>query len=423
MRIIPAGPFSFTAQNASTLVYAGADAQSLSISVLDHDLVRVRLLPDGAYRLAHTWAIADASGDVPREGRHRDDLTPFPLPAFSTTVQGDAVIIQTEALRIRVQPGDLRLTWADAAGQVFAEDTDFRAYATNPTGREIYHYQKHNPAHHYYGFGEKAGALDKSGLRLEMRNSDALGYNAVSDDPLYKHWAFYITLVPELNLAYGMFYDTLATCALSMGRERHAYYGQYRSFQADDGDLDYYLIYGPTIADVVAKFTRLIGRMMLPPRWSLGYLASTMTYTEAPDAQVQLMRFIAQCQEHDIPCDLFQLSSGYATDVENGKRYTFHWNPRKIPDIPGIVGAFHAAGIKLSANVKPYFAESHPLRAEIQALDGFIKNPDDDSPAPQILWVGDDVPREIGGHLDFTNPQAYAWWQTQAQAALLEYGI
>ena len=104
-------------------------------------------------------------------------------------------------------------------------------------------------------------------------------------DPLYKHWSFYITYVPSLKIAYGIFYDNLAHSVFDMGREHHAYYGFYRSYQADDGDLDYYLMLGQSIEAVVEKFTKLIGRMIMPPRWSLGYLGSTMTYTEMPDAE------------------------------------------------------------------------------------------------------------------------------------------
>lgn len=54
-----------------------------------------------------------------------------------------------------------------------------------------------------------------------------------------------------------------------------------------------------------------------------------MHYTDAPDAQNQLMNFIRLCEEHAIPCDSFQLSSGY-TSI-NGKRYVFNWNYDKVP--------------------------------------------------------------------------------------------
>ena len=133
-----------------------------------------------------------------------------------------------------------------------------------------------------------------------------------------------------------------------MGREIDNYYGPYRTYQADDGDLDYILIYGPTIPEVVAKLATLIGRMALPPRWSLGYLGSTMQYTEAPDAPAPLARFVALCAEHDIPCDGFHLSSGYTTGAD-GKRYVFEWNRDKVPGPQEMIATFQRAGMHVIA--------------------------------------------------------------------------
>lgn len=45
-------------------------------------------------------------------------------------------------------------------------------------------------------------------------------------------------------------------------------------------DIDYYFIYGPTIEDVVKKIAQLTGKTVFAPRWSLGYLASGMKYSE-----------------------------------------------------------------------------------------------------------------------------------------------
>lgn len=83
-----------------------------------------------------------------------------------------------------------------------------------------------------------------------------------------------------------------------------------------------------------------------------------MHYTDAPDAQVQLQKFIALCQQHDIPCDSFQLSSGY-TSIKN-KRYVFNWNYDKVPQPKVMSQTFLQAGIKLAANIKPCLLQDHP---------------------------------------------------------------
>ena len=78
---------------------------------------------------------------------------------------------------------------------------------------------KRDPAERYYGFGEKSGDADKHGRRLRMGTADALGYDAGTSDPLYKHIPFYLTVRPDHGgAAVGLFYDNLARGALTWDR-------------------------------------------------------------------------------------------------------------------------------------------------------------------------------------------------------------
>jgi alpha-glucosidase len=321
-----------------------------------------------------------------------------------------------------VNLNDARIEWNDAAGQYFAGDLRHRAYTYDRAGRGIYHYMERRNDEHYYGFGERSGRLDKYGRRLRMLNVDALGYNAETSDPLYKHYPFYITYIPSLKIAYGLFYDNLATTVFDLGQEIDAFWGYYRYYMAEDGDLDYYLIYGPTIEAVVQKFTALTGRPILLPRWSLGYLGSTMSYTEAPDAQTQLKRFTELCEQHDIPCDLFHLSSGYTTD-QTGKRFVFTWNRSRIPSPEQMVQSFHEAGIRLAPNIKPYLLTTHPAYEQLRTAGGFICDPDTGGPALSRFWSGGAFESEEGAYIDFSSETGFNWWKQQAQATLLSFGI
>ncbi len=356
------------------------------------------------------------NGDMPREGRRRDDLSPFPCPSFNLETGTTALHLDTGQLKLEINLGDFWINWSDARGNGFASDLPRRAYAYDAGGRFVFHYLEHRPGEHYYGFGERAGELDKSGMRMEMRNLDALSYNARTTDPLYKHFPIYITFLPDAQIAYGLFYDNLATTVFDMGREIDAYHGRYRYYQAEDGDLDYYLIYGPSIPEVVEKFTALTGRMPLPPRWGLGFLDTTMTYLDAPNAQEQLKKFAALCLEHHIPCDLFHLGSGYTLD-ENGKRNVFTWSRSRFPDPHAMVQDFARAGIRVGANCKPALLTTHPRYGEVARFGGFVKSAEQDAPEISVFWGGD------ASYLDFTNPMTYDWWKQNARAQLLEYGI
>lgn len=391
--------------------------------VAEH-VVRVRHYPDGKPRMNRTWAIVDQNGAMPREGRQREAPASFVSPNVTnqSTTNGP-VILQSAALRLTIHHGaNLQVEVADQRNRVFHADVPRFAYAYNRGGDDVFHYVQRPEGELYYGFGERAGPLEKNKHRLRMVNHDALGYDAEKTDPLYKHCPFYITFDPARQIAYGLFYDNYATTTFDMGKEIDVYRGIYRSYQAAGGDLDYYVIYGPTIPQVIERYTQLVGRPMFPPRWTLGYLGSTMTYTEADDAQEQLKQFAQLCDEHDIPCDLFHLSSGYTTNSK-GERRVFTWNRYRIPNPQQMVDDFHAAGIRLSPNVKPYLLASHPNYDEVRERGGFIRAADDETPETATFWAGGINQMGQGAYLDFTSEAGYGWWQEKARQQLLDYGI
>lgn len=408
---------------AHPLVLDGSRGERLTVSVLDHDLIRVWHCPDGSPRLDRTWVVCGPNGDTPRAGRRRDDLSPFACPSFALEALPGAVRVQTALLQITLHTGHFRIEWADAAGRVFAADANARPYLYDRRGSAVSHILQRRPDEHYYGLGEKSGPLDKHGQRYRLATADALGYDAEHSDPLYKHWPFYITLVPELGIAYGLLYDNPAQGTIDLGRAINALHGgDFRSYQAEAGDLDYTLIFGPTIPEVLEKLAALIGRPALPPRWSLGYLGSTMSYTEAPDAQEQLKQFVDLCAAHDIPCDLFHLSSGYTTDAQ-GRRCVFTWNRNRVPDPPAMAAHFRAAGMHLAANIKPYLLTVHPRYDELAAAGGFVQAADSDEPEVNRFWSGGAYETAPGAYVDFSSAAGFDWWKARIKEALLAVGI
>jgi alpha-glucosidase len=408
--------FHEKSSTSSTLAFTGQHGERFKVSVLADDLIHVQMFPNDQPRFNRTWMVVGKEGDVPCEGRLRNDLSPFPLPSFHCTPQDSSIQLRTQQLRMDISLDNFAINWFDAVGRSIASDLAGRAYVYDRAGNAVWHYLEHRAHEHYYGFGERSGELDKVGRRMRMLNLDAFNYDAEKSDPLYKHFPFYITFNSHTQTAYGLFYDNLATSVFEMGGEIDTYHGLYRYYQANDGDIDYYMIYGPTVEQVVEKLARLIGLPILPPRWSLGYLGSTMSYTEVPDAQKQLQRFVALCEQHQIPCDLFHLSSGYTLD-ENGKRNVFTWDRERIPNPKAMVENFARAGIKLTANIKPALLLSHPRYTEVAAFGGFIKKADSETPETVAFWGGP------ASYLDFTNPQTRLWWKQSIREQLLEVGI
>lgn len=389
----------------------------LVVKVLENALIRVVLLKDGTYRLDRTWAIAP-EGDVPFDGRTRDDLAGFSCPDFMLDEQDGRLVLETEKLRLTINT-PLAFVWESrpAAGepwQEIARDRPQDAYMIGRRDHRNHHFMRRNPDERYYGLGEKAGGLERTGRRFEMRNLDAMGYDAQTTDPLYKHIPFTITDKGQLG-AVGLYYDTLAPCWFDLGNEKDNYHLPFRAFRAADGDLDYYFSWAPSVLDIVKQHHRLTGGTAFMPRWGLGYSGSTMAYTDSENAQERLMEFLGKLSEEDMPCDSFQMSSGYT--AIKGKRYVFHWNTDRFPDVETMTRAYAEAGINLIANIKPVLLDDHPLFKEAAEAGLFIRDSETGEPEQSPFWDG------YGSHLDFTNEDTVRWWQQNLKDKLFSRGI
>ncbi len=409
--------FALAQEERGHLVLREAHGAVVHIFVLEDDIVRVAVLPDGVWTLPATWAIAPGADDVAAEGRSREDVSGFTCPAYTKSEADGLLTIETARLRLTVKLAGLFCRWEMKRGEEWvriARDRATQAYDFGWWDGRAHHYLAREAGEKYFGLGECSGDMDRGGRRIRLSNTDALGYSAKTSDPLYKHIPFYITHNTHTNAAFGLFYDTLSDCAFDFGCERSNYHGFHRSFSAELGDLDYTVIAGPTVADVTRRFTWLTGRPAFMPKWSLGYSGSTMSYTDAPDAQARMNEFLAKCAEHDILCQSFHLSSGYTSIGD--KRYVFHWNRDKFPDPAAFVAHYAAHGVKLIPNIKPCLLSDHPLYAEAAREGHFIA---DETGAPLMVqfWGA------LGAYVDFTNPRAVAWWQARVTDALLDVGM
>ncbi|MBD1382542.1 glycoside hydrolase family 31 protein [Metabacillus arenae] len=389
---------------------------SITVYVLEDDLFRVYLREKEL--LSKTWMVAPGMEDVPYEGREKTDFSPFSLPTYHITEEDHSCSIETEKIKVTIDLTKLVLFWyykKDDKWILIANDRKTQSYNMDSRlGEGIYHYMERHPDEQYFGLGEKAGNVNKYGKRFRMVSYDAMGYDAEFTDPLYKHVPYYLTRNVNTNISYGIFYDSMSSSVFDMGLELDNYHGHYRYFQSDEGDLDYYFFVGPTIEKVVKRVSWLTGKTILPPKWSLGYSGSTMSYTDAPNAQDKLEEFMERTEKEDILCDSFQLSSGYTSIGD--KRYVFNWNTQKVPDPQGLMENFHKHGIKVCANIKPCLLIDHPAYQELHARSMFIQNGAGGSEVSQF-WD------DLGSYLDFSNQETFTWWKDRVKDSLLKYGI
>ncbi|HXX86511.1 MAG TPA: alpha-glucosidase, partial [Casimicrobiaceae bacterium] len=190
---------------------------------LAEDLVRVLFLRGGEFKEPRTWMVAPGGGDVPWEGRDRLDTSAFARPDFKLRQADAEVVVATSALALAITLKPFGLRWS-AGGKPFASDRPTYSYQWGERAGVIRHYMAREPADRFYGLGDKTGRLDKHGRRLRTLALDALGYDARSSDPLYKHWPFMLGIDGASSIAFGLFYDTLAPATFDLGCEYDNYH-------------------------------------------------------------------------------------------------------------------------------------------------------------------------------------------------------
>ena len=260
-----------------------------------------------------------------------------------------------------------------------------------------------------YGLGEKFGRLDRRGQLLSSRNEDALG---VSTERSYKNVPF--AWSPG---GWGVFVHTPATVVHAVG---HAALSQ-RSYAllVEDECLDLFLFSGSSPAKILDAYTKLTGRPARPPRWSLGAWASRAYYKTEADA----LATAEELRRRRFPTDVITLDGRAWQDTNT--RFLFEWDPSRYPDPAAALAKLKSLGYRICVWEYPYVSIHNPRHAELAEKGYFLKNLAGDSyrydwdPSPfgSVL-----TPLPPSGLIDFTNPEAYAFWRDQ-HAPLFKIGV
>ena len=250
------------------------DAVELRLWFLTDTILRIRAGFDGdwaerSYTLLRT-AWPDAMDSLLAGQRQRVE----PAPA-SLSEEPDRFVLTGAKLRVEIEKEPFRLLIYDAAGNLLHADIPDIGYHEDSNRRRI-HTSEMAPEDAFYGFGEKTGPLDKRLAFMTMDPGDALGYNPLHSDPLYKHIPFYIKMNRRTRGAVGYFYHNTAICDFDMGRQHSNYWAPHTRYRTEAGDIDLFFIAGPAITDVIAGYTFLTGTSAMLPKYALGYLGSSM---------------------------------------------------------------------------------------------------------------------------------------------------
>lgn len=391
-----------------------SDEWTLRILSMGEDLLRIVVEPGTGLPVNKSWMIAP-EGDVPWEGRSRDDFFGFNPSDVTLSQNGDVSQIVAGKFRVTVQSNPFRIAVeqkCDGGWKPWISDRETGGFALTERGQRIRHFQKRESTDRHFGLGDKTGPLDRTGRRYRVLQLDALGYDAEIGDPLYKHVPY--LAVQNGAVTGGLFYDSLAPLTFDLGCERSNYHGIYRYVEIEERGMDLWLIAGPDLAGVTRRFTLLTGRPAMLPRWSFGFAFTTMHHADDKNAQAVIENFAERCRSEKIAISAIHFGSGYSS--RGKRRYVFTWNKSKFPDAPALFKKLTDMGFPTVANIKPVLIDDHPDYHEIKSSGGFIKD-EAGEPVVEQFWDG------MGSYLDFTNSATIHWWQERLKAQVLNAGF
>jgi len=249
----------------------------------------------------------------------------------------------------------------------------------------------------FAGTGERFAKMDLAGQTLQLENQDAQGVN---NKRAYKNIPFYLS-----SRGYGVFIHTSAFTRLSLAHQST----RSTQFMVEEGCLDVFLMGGPTPERVLYQYRCLTGFPTTLPLWSYGIWMSRMTYFSAEEVET----ICARLRKEGYPCDVMHLDTGWFT-TDWLCEWTF--NPERFPDPPAFLKRLKDQGFRVSLWQLPYIAEGARQLKEALENNYIATN-------RQRLQGGSNFSaNDYAGTIDFTSPEATAWYQGLLKA-LLEMGV
>ena len=352
-------------------VQATSGSASIRVEALTEAVLRVRMARNGHWPEDASWAVPQA------------------VRQHKAPVQITAGGFRTPSLRVLVDPATLQLTITDTAGRTIMADTPQPVRFDGPG----FTLAKVLPAgEHIYGLGDKTGDFDRRGQSFVNWNTDAWGFQR-DTDPIYKSIPFYIATGGKGG-TYGLFLDNSWRSWFDFGHRSDGTI----EIGADAGPIDYYIIAGSTVRDVVRRYTDVTGKAPLPPLWSLGFQQSRYSYMS--DDEVR--GIAARLRRDRVPSDVIWLD----IDFQDRNR-PFTTNAKTFPDLKKLASDVGAQGFKLVTITDLHVADAPdqdyaPYDSGI-AGDHFLKNPDGTLYVAPV-WPGPSV------FPDFTRASTRAWW-------------
>lgn len=248
-----------------------------------------------------------------------------------------------------------------------------------------------------YGMGERFTPFVKNGQSIDIWNADG----GTSTYQSYKNIPFYLT-----TKGYGVLVNHPEEVSFEIATEMVTR----TQFSVKGSYLDYYIINGPSMKEVLEKYTDLSGKPSLPAPWTFGLWLST-SFTTNYDEET-CMSFIDGMLSRGIPLRTFHFDCYWMKEFHWSD---FIWDDRVFPDPEGMLSRIKEKGLNICVWINPYIGQESALFDEGNEKGYFIKRTNGKTWQWDMWQPGMAI-------VDFTNPEAAKWFQSKLEI-LLDMGV
>ncbi|HEY5078871.1 MAG TPA: TIM-barrel domain-containing protein [Opitutaceae bacterium] len=242
-------------ESPSQATVDGPDGVRLRVEALDPHVLRIWVKPSGEFtrKPSLAMALAPDMGSPVKVGQGTTD-----------------VMVDTGALTASVSRATLAFSVASDKGGPALLDHTLVSVASNGSWSLS---ESLGPSEHLLGLGQdnhNHGRLDRRGVLRDLW----AGQQIDSGNVTAQYPVPFLLSTGRDGHAYGIFFDNVHRLRFDLGKSR----ADQLRVDSDGGEIDFYVIDGPHLADVIERYTALTGRPSLPPLWALGYWQSKCTY-------------------------------------------------------------------------------------------------------------------------------------------------
>ncbi|MRX46782.1 glycoside hydrolase family 31 protein [Pedobacter puniceum] len=312
---------------------------------------------------------------------------------FNHVENQNKITINSDSLKLEIQKSPFLIKVYNHKGLLINED----ALPAQIKGEAKTITKTMQANEHFFGFGERMDFLDRKGkkLRLNVGRGEGLPHEVGAYNVLEANYCpvtFFMS-----TKGYGIYLHTSYASNWDMGASNPNQY----SFAPENGELDYYFIYGPSFPSLIQDYTSITGKAPLMPKFALGlhvgtYSGGTWGHEEMTSTQY-VIALAQKLRQQNIPADIIWLDSTWRLFGENGGKgaTTFEWretfkNPKAMFD------SIYAMDYKMvGLHLRPRFDNAKKLNLLDQARKKGFTYPEDGKP---------------GEFVNFFDKKAVDWW-------------